>query len=233
MIDFILLAILAGVTWCVASEGFAGAIQTAIICIISGLAAMNFFEPLAEMLQGILPANYSAWADSVALIGIFAVLVAVLRLAVERAAPGFPDARRPMYEGGRWLGALIAGYVTMAFLLTALHTAPFPREFIGFTPERPNLLGMAAPDRQWLGFTQYVSERSLKKWGTPNIFDGPQMQIGGQERPYDNEVWASFPIRYATRRENRSAAATPTATPLREQKVTPETKNRPSNPSGF
>jgi hypothetical protein len=232
MIDFILLAILVGVTWCVASEGFAGAIQTAIICIISGLAAMNFFEPLAEMLQGVLPGKFSAWADSVALIGIFAILVTLMRFAVEKAAPGFPDANKGMYEGGRWLGALIAGYVTMAFLLTALHTAPVPREYIGFSPERPNFLGMAAPDRQWLGFTQYVSEKSLKKWGNPNIFDGPQMVIGSSDNPYPNDVWASFPIRYATRRENLAFASSPTSQPLKEQQV-PQGKRRAPATSGF
>jgi hypothetical protein len=226
MIDIILIAILAGVTWCVAAEGFSGAIQTAIICVIAGLTAMNFFEPLAQTLQGILPTNYSAWADSVALIGIFAVTVTVLRLAVERLDPGFPDARKPMYEAGRWLGALIAGYVTMAFLLTALHTAPLPRDFIGFTPERQNLLNLAAPDRQWLGFTQYVSEKSLKKWGNPNIFDGPQMQLGSST----NNVWASFPIRYATRRENLSGSAT--AIPPLKIQPAPQGQH-PTAPSGF
>lgn len=231
MIDIILLAILGGVTWCVASEGFSGAIQTAIICIISGLAAMNFFEPLAMTLQDVLPAKFAAWGDSVALIGIFAVSVTVLRLVVEQVDPGFPDARRPMYEAGRWIGALLAGYVTMAFLLTTLHTAPLPREFMGFTPERANLLGLAAPDRQWLGFTQYVSEKSLKRWGNPNIFDGPQVQLGSSGSPYPNEVWASFPIRYATRRENLSTAAT-AIPPLRQQKPPPQGQ-RPSTPSGF
>jgi hypothetical protein len=230
MIDIILVVILAGVTWCVASEGFSGAIQTAIICIISGLAAMNFFEPLAATLEGILPADYAAWADSVALIGIFAISVTILRLVVERVDPGFPDARKPMYEAGRWLGALLAGYVTMAFLLTTLHTAPLPREFLGFAPERANLLNLAAPDRQWLGFTQYVSEKSLKKWGNPNIFDGPQMQLGNSGNPYPNDVWASFPIRYATRRENLSSSAT-AIPPLRTQKA-PEGQ-RPATPSGF
>lgn len=232
MIDIVLLIIFAGVTWCVASEGFAGALQTAIICIISGLLAMNFFEPAASALSGMIPASYSSWADAVALVGIYAILVTLMRLAVERVAPGFPDAQKPLYEGGRWVGALISGYVTMAFLLTALHTAPVPRNYLGFTPERNNFLEITAPDRQWLGFTQYVSEKSLKKWGNPNIFDGPQMTIGNST----NTVWSSFPIRYATRRENIAASAGAAAAPV---KVTPppasnsNQNNRRSAPSGF
>ncbi|MBD3672710.1 MAG: CvpA family protein [Planctomycetaceae bacterium] len=231
MIDIVLIAILAGVSWCVASEGFAGALQTAIICIISGLLAMNFFEPAAVALSGMLPANYSSWADAVSLIGLYAILVTLMRLAVERVAPGFPDTQKPLYEAGRWGGAFISGYVTMAFLLTAFHTAPVPRDYLGFTPERNNLLDFAAPDRQWLGFTQYVSEKSLKKWGNPNIFDGPQMSIGNST----TTVWASFPIRYATRRENIAASEGGTTAPVR---ATPPPANNSQNnrrtaPSGF
>lgn len=95
----------------------------------------------------------------------------------------------------------MAGYVTMAFLLTALHTGPFPREFWGFTPERQNFLSVVAPDRQWLGFTQWVSERTLKWGGGGKIFDGPrpEPQLGGTQGA-QNRVWPSFVIRYATRR---------------------------------
>ena len=100
MIDIVLIAILAGVAWCVASEGFAGALQTAVICIISGLLAMNFFEPMAGALSGMLPAAYNAWADAISLLGLYAILVTLMRLGVEKVAPGFPDTKKPLYEGG-------------------------------------------------------------------------------------------------------------------------------------
>ncbi len=113
-----------------------------------------------------------------------------------------------MHEGlqqvCRWVLALLTGYVTMAFLLTALHTAALPREFIGFRPERKNLFDMVAPDRQWLGFTQYVSENVFQQGGVvPRIFDGTVAKIPGQ----DNDIWPSFPIRYATRRESLTTSS--------------------------
>jgi hypothetical protein len=83
----------------------------------------------------------------------------------------------------------------MAFLLTALHTAPLPRNFLGFTPERDNFFNVAAPDREWLGFVQYVSENSLSS-SDLRIFDGPRFLVPNHE----NQVWPSFIIRYATRR---------------------------------
>jgi hypothetical protein len=230
MIDIVLIAILAGVAWCVASEGFAGALQTAIICIISGLLAMNFFEPMAGALSGMLPAAYNAWADAISLLVLYAALVTAMRLGVEKVAPGFPDTKKPLFEGSRWFGALLSGYVTMAFILTAFHTAPVPRDFMGFKPERSNLFEVAAPDRQWLGFTQYVSEKSLSKWGNPNIFDGSQMTVGNA----GNQVWASFPIRYATRRENLAASNSAAPAPITDNNAAqPSNTTRPSGGSGF
>ncbi|OYW23089.1 MAG: hypothetical protein B7Z55_03890 [Planctomycetales bacterium 12-60-4] len=95
--------------------------------------------------------------------------------------------------------------------MTALHTATLPREFLGFTPERANLFGAAAPDRQWLGFTQYVTEHAFSRqdlaflmgapYGTPHAFDAPYHQIGDGPNAYGNTIWPSFPIRYAMRRE--------------------------------
>jgi hypothetical protein len=110
-----------------------------------------------------------------------------------------------VHEIGRWGFAALTGYITMAFLLTALHTTALPREFAGFTPERDNLFGVAAPDRQWLGFTQYVSEKSMRNGAMGHIFDGPEYSLP----QHQNRIWPSFPIRYASRRERGAGAAAP------------------------
>ncbi len=209
MIDLILLGVLGAVTWFVASEGAWSAGVTFLSVVIAGLLAMNFFEPAAALLGSNLPA-YDSKMDMVALVGIFALSVFLLRLAGERMVPTYVQVHGTLDNVGRWVFGFGAGYVTMAFLLTALHTATVPREFLGFTPERPNLLGMAAPDRQWLGFTQYVTEHAFGRQdlaflmgapaGTPHAFDAPYHQIG-EGSSITNTVWPSFPIRYAMRRE--------------------------------
>ncbi|HAB12580.1 MAG TPA: hypothetical protein DCE47_12905 [Planctomycetaceae bacterium] len=204
-IDILLLIILGLVTWSVASEGIWGAALTSLIVIFSGLLAMNFFEPVAGMLEGL---GSSLWwrshCDILALLGLFAGLVLGLRTLTDRISPRFITSDRLAYGLGRWGGGLLAGYVTMAFLLTALHTGPFPRNFWGFTPERRNLLNIVAPDRQWLGFTQWVSEETLKRSGGGKIFDGPRTirpSTGEGIGPHGNTTWPSFIIRYATRRQ--------------------------------
>lgn len=203
MFDAILIIVWAVVTWCVAGEGAFGAALNCLIIVISGLLAMNLYEPAAGIGQSIM--GSAEWAyrwDVIALAGLFAAFVFGLRILSEKMTPLYFQIDSPGEGVGRWVFGALAGYVTMAFLLTALHTAPLPRNFIGFTPERANLFGVVAPDRQWLGFTQFVSENSLSR-SAPRIFDGPVEDFieprNAEEHP--NTVWPSFPIRYASRRE--------------------------------
>ena len=207
MIDILLLAVVGVVAWCVASEGAWGAGFTFVAVLMAGLLAMNFFEPLANYLEYNI-AGSAGWAarwDVISLVGLFTLFTFLLRLLADYLSPTFIPVHPLVHEGGRWGFGVLTGYITMAVLLTALHTAPLPREFIGFTPERNNFLGLAAPDRQWLGFTQYVSERSLRG---DRIFDGPRLTIGDSR----NQIWPSFPIRYASRRESLASGGGATAT---------------------
>jgi hypothetical protein len=78
----------------------------------------------------------------------------------------------------------VTAYTTAAILLTALHTAPLPREFWGFRPERTHVLFDAfAPDREWLGFVQHVTNKPFARYQRiqdplvgdivmPRVFDG-------------------------------------------------------------
>ena len=227
MIDILLLAVVGIVAYCVASEGAWGAGFTFVSVLLGGLLAMNFFEPVANYLEYTI-AGSAEWAarwDVISLVGLFAVFTLGLRLLSDYLAPTFIPVHPLVHEIGRWGFGVLAGYVTMAMLLTALHTAPLPREFLGFTPERNNFLGMAAPDRQWLGFTQYVSEKSMRGG---RIFDGPRLKIG--DAP--NEIWPSFPIRYASRRAGLAGGAAPaTARQTRPSESTGGGKNSKKGPS--
>lgn len=219
MFDAMLIIVWAVVTWCVAGEGAFGAALNCLIIILSGLLAMNLYEPAAGIGQSIMGSGEWAYRwDVIALAGLFAAAVFGLRALFEKMTPRYFQIDSPGEDVGRWAFGALSGYVTMAFLLTALHTAPLPRNFMGFTPERPNLFGVVAPDRQWLGFTQFVSENSLSR-SVPRIFDGPVEDFieprNADEHP--NAVWPSFPIRYASRREvlagTSRAVVAPTAAP--------------------
>lgn len=181
IIDILIVAVIGLVTWCVASEGAVEAGTTFLAAVLSGLLAMNFFEPLADMLDDIT--FIGVRADMVALLVLFGVLLTLMRLGAEYLSPTFIGLQGLVYDIGRWGFGLLTGYTTAAILLTALHTAPLPREFLGFTPERNNLFNVVAPDRQWLGFVQYVTEKPFARTqriddprfgllSVPRIFDG-------------------------------------------------------------
>lgn len=216
MIDILLLAILGIVTWCVASEGAWGAGFIFVSVLLAGLLAMNYFEPLATFLTNNISSS-GAWSrrwDSIALIGLFIAFIFLFREITVRIAPTYMQVHPLVHEIARWGFGAMTGYIAMAFLLTALHTTPLPREFAGFTPERNNLFSAVAPDRQWLGFTQYVSEKSMRNGAVGHLFDGPEYPIPQQQ----NSVWPSFPIRYAARR-SQGAAGTAAAKPLTKEKA--------------
>ncbi|MFV0445771.1 MAG: CvpA family protein [Planctomycetaceae bacterium] len=216
MIDIALLVVLAIVTWCVAGEGVWGAALVFLSALFSGFIAMNFFEPIAGMLSS--GGSWDYYWDFVALVGLFTACVFGCRLLTEYLMPVYVEVLPLLYDVGRWAFALGAGYVTMAFLATALHTAPLPRDFLGFSPENKMLFGLA-PDRQWLAMTQYATERIYSRG---RIFDGEQYptiperwQRSSSE--FDREklmaTWSSFPMRYAFRREEfiRTGGAPPAA----------------------
>jgi hypothetical protein len=220
MIEIACLVVIGIVAWMVAGEGIWGAAHTFLCTLLAGLMAMNFFEPTAEILQRFMPADY---ADVSALLGLFGVLTFGIRLGSEHLAPRYIQVIPALDTGGRWVFAALTGYLTMAIFLTALHTAPLPREFFGFKPERNNFFTMA-PDRQWLGFVQYISEKSLAKplfrdkdGVVVHRFDGRYEKVGDPGKPYPNSVWPSFPIRYAQRRDRIDsgvAASSPAAQPV-------------------
>jgi len=223
MIDLLLIAVLAGVTWCVASEGAWGAAFTLLSVILSGLVAMSLFESVAGFLQQTISSSYEwqhRW-DIIALVGLFSACVFALRSALEYVMPVDIEVHAMVFDVTRWGCGFLTGYVTMAFLLTSLHTAPLPREFLGFTPEpelRSGPLGGLAPDFQWMGFTQYVTEKSFNRGGNGPIWDGATYAVvnGAAGEPGQVKVWPSFPIRYASRRAQHygsAAAAAPPAAP--------------------
>ena len=227
MLDIILLVILAIVTWCVAGEGVWGAALVFLSVLLSGLFAMNFYEPVADLLSS--GGSWDYYWDFIALVGLFALGVTLLRLATEYLMPVYVEVLPLLYDVGRWVLGFGAGYITMGFLAAAIHTAPLPREFLGFAPERKLLFGLA-PDRQWLALTQYASEHV---YTSGRIFDGeqyPSLLEAWQNTSSDIQreqlmaTWSSFPMRYAARREEfiRTGGA------RRRHPVCPRFQSRPA-----
>ena len=244
MIDLACLVVVGITVYCVSTEGLWGGVHTFLCVLLAGLIAMNFFEPLASFFDGLAPA-YRSYMDIVALLGLFIGLTFALRMGSEYLTPVYIGLPSTLDQVGKWAFGAATGYLTMAILLTALHTAPFPREFLGFKPERNNFFGMA-PDRQWLGFVQHMTEKPFArimfqdpdtKQLVAHAFDGKYERLGDKTTPYPNTIWPSFPIRYAMRRErledNPAGGGAPVPAPVQIQPAAPgQAAPGPVNP-GF
>ena len=221
----ILLLIVVAVTWCVAGEGAWGAGLTFLCVLFAGLLAMNFFEPVANFLDG-MGSGIQSYSDLVALLGLFTLFTFLGRLATDNISPTEIEFDGRVHNVARWLFGLATGYATQAILLTALHTAPLPRNFLGFSPERANFFDTFAPDRAWLGFTQHVSEKVLWRG---RVFDGPRFTMPGTEQEY----WPSFPIRYATRRQDYASGRKTSIGGISPQATPPTSGGAPGAPVAF
>jgi hypothetical protein len=216
--DLILLGIWAGVTWAVASQGMWGAALMLFNVLFAGLLAMNFFEPAANLMASVFGEAGNYWYDLTSLMLLFIVAVFLLRMLTDNLSPLLVRFTLPLDQAGRWVLALWTGWLTIGFLATAVHTAPLPRDFIGFSPEREKFLGwhlLPAPDHQWLAYTQRCSEKLFDR-GPKYRFDVWQGEkwdrASGQSQgasPRADEAARLFIARYATRRAQAAGGAAP------------------------
>jgi hypothetical protein len=173
--------------------------------ITAGLLAMNFFEPVAKLLDDQVDATYTYFWDFVSLWVLFALSLLILRLLTDTISRVRVRFLMAADRTGGIIFAVCCGWFIVCFTTATLHTAPLARHFLygGFkVPLERNFLGLA-PDWQWLGFVRYVSggvysrglsdeERRDGKYGSGElaVFDAR-----------DLEPARTFMYRYAMRRD--------------------------------
>src|SRR3990170_263495 len=100
--DIALAAVVGIVTWCVAAEWAWGAAAVFLAVLVSGLLAMNFFEPLADFLQANMASSWHQRWDVVSLVGLFALFIVGFRKASEYLVPTFIAVHPRVYDPARW-----------------------------------------------------------------------------------------------------------------------------------
>lgn len=150
--SLLLVGIFAVVAVCLALQG----LWTSLIAILNVLAAAAvataWHGVAAGWLDGFL-GSYTHLLDVLAIWGIFAAVMLVLREVTDRVSRdrvGFP----PLVEKiGAPVAAAVAAWIVMAFAAASLQTAPFPVAAVQRTPESRMLFGLS-PDRKWLQFVR-------------------------------------------------------------------------------
>lgn len=172
------------------TEGMWSNILTTINITISGLVAMNYFEPLAKLLDE--NADWlTYWFDFIAVWLIFATCLGVLQRVSRMLSSVKVKFPKQIEQIGAFVSQLLVGYVLGSFMLATLHMGPFPWDMFGWAPEmvnnkpNPTVMG-SSPDLDWLCFTNRVSKGLLSRKS-----DGT----------YAFDPDSSFLIRYAARRK--------------------------------
>lgn len=197
--DMIVLLLILGVTYALASEGVWGAALMFFNIMFAGLISFNFYETLARLWTE-NTSTMSGWADMICLFGVFFVSLIILRVITDMVAPAVVRLPVPVYHLGR-LGFGLAGATTlMAILICGFQTAPVSRKMFGnldYDFQPPFKLGI---DRKWLAFVQWSSgtifpyygdeeEPDDLEYGTAKIFDrtGSWLIDHQNARPYHRE----------------------------------------------
>jgi hypothetical protein len=159
--------------------------------VTAALLATNFFEPVAQRLEQ-WDASFTYVWDFLALWGLFAVFLIILRTATDRISHVQVKFLKVADRIGSGIFAVWIGWVMICFTMMTLHTAPLARNFLfdGFKAENKMVLGFA-PDRQWLAFVQKESQGAFCRSAAPAEAEKFVFDPNGEFMP-----------KYATRRAN-------------------------------
>ena len=125
--------------------------------IFAALLAMNYFEPLANALDGWQP-NYTFVWDFLSLWAIFAVASIILKALTDQLSQVKVKFLKIVDQVGGLVFAFWIGWVMVCFTLTTFHAAPLSHDFAGFAVDKDEKMFLGTgPDRLWLAFTQKQS----------------------------------------------------------------------------
>jgi hypothetical protein len=165
------VVLFACVAMCYAEGLWSNAVRL-INVVTAGLLAVNFYEPLAGWLDGMMPSFTYLW-DFLCLWAIFGVSMIVFRELTTFVSQVKVRFLKLVDRIGSGLLSLWIGWVMVCFTMVTLHTAPLARNFMfdGFKTGREDrmVLGLA-PDHMWLGFVQKESMGAFS-CADPAVFD--------------------------------------------------------------
>ncbi|MBA4015650.1 MAG: hypothetical protein C0483_00535 [Pirellula sp.] len=161
--NYVLLILFISIVATLLRDGLWSNTITLFSTVTAAVVATNYFEPVADLLTGFVPAMLHFW-DLLALGLVFTVTYVLLRTIGTKLSRFRVRFHPPVDNFGGVLMAAFIGWTAVMFVCFALHLAPLSRNFMGgsFDPEQNMLYGLA-PDRKWLGFMQKLSNGGA--WG--------------------------------------------------------------------
>jgi hypothetical protein len=195
MLEALILLIMFFCVAFVFNEGLWSAAVLLINVLLAGIIAVNFFEPLANWFDSMMPSLTYFW-DFLSVWICFSLALVALRLTTGFLSRHRVRFKRPVDVGGGVFFAVCVGWVMMQFTLFTFHLAPLGRNFLGFQqqPDTRMIFGLA-PDRTWLALMNDLSTGSLSRpapdpAANPHAFN-PQddfiLKYGQRRKQYEKQ----------------------------------------------
>lgn len=209
LFDIVFVLIVLAIAFFASRRGLVHAALIFLAATMASLFATTMFEPVAAWAKSMFLLNtdyiVAGYAWGFFLFAIFGFALWGLLRCINVMLPEPPEMSPTAEAVGSWVFGGMTGMLLAAFLLTAIHTVPAPRNFWGaFSPEahrRPGPLMALAPDYLYLSFVEYTCENAFAVRG-----HGWQMPRPVNSAELDQGRWSSFPIRFAIwRREDEES----------------------------
>jgi hypothetical protein len=185
IVNVLLLLVFVAVVIVLTREGLWSGLVMLLNILAAATVSTAWYERVAALIDERLP-SYSYLIDFLALWGLFAAVLLVMRLVTDRVSRTKVKFLRQVEMAGAPLVAAVAGWIMVCFAAASLHTAPVPRSVVQAEPDSRAMFFGLAPDRKWLAWVRFATK------------DGPFAYAPGSAVVFDNE--ADFILRYGDRR---------------------------------
>jgi len=191
---FIVFAITAAAIW---FQGLWSAAITLINLFLAMFLAVNFWEPLCTLFDGLQP-SFTYLVDFLVLWLLFAICFGSLRAITDMLSKKRVKFNLPVEMTGRSLLAIWCGWLMVCFAAFSLHMAPLNSPTPLGAWQTPADAVFFGADRVWLGFLQQESRGALARGNRAETPDHPRDQNLNVET---FDPFSEFPIKYRARRE--------------------------------
>jgi hypothetical protein len=191
LLGLLTIVIMLAVGYAYLREGLFTAFVMFCNVFLAGLVAINFWEPLANLLDPAL----GGYEDILCLMALFCLTLGLLRVATNSLSSTQVDFPQALQRGGGVVFGLATGYLVSGFLVCALQTLPWHEEFMGFSGQydsNENVLRSYLPaDRVWLATMCRAGAYALSNTEDPRAA-GPSYF----ERYRTFDKYGTFSLRY-------------------------------------
>lgn len=174
--EAILSVVILGLTYALYSEGLWGAALVTLNLVVALLVALNFYEPLAALIDTNL-SFLAGFGDVICLGLLFLVTFVALKAFTENVAPTMVRFPAIVDVIGRISFALLGALITAGVIVLLFHVAPVSKKIFGAVDYQSKPPFGAGLDHKLLAFFQWSTGKIFTRY--PGGVTDPFGEFGG------------------------------------------------------